>query len=99
MPELLAWAALLAAGYQPDCLQALSRFSTPPAGAACLSLDWTENGWVPTGKPPLRADGTLAAHDLVWSGSVSRHCELAFRVLEHEGVETFACLGTEGESL
>ncbi len=86
--------ALVLESFEPACVQALARFEeSPPRGAACLAVEWSEErGWIPTGEPSLTLDG-LEPHR--W-GAPSRACDLADRYLEHEGVETFSCMADEG---
>ena len=66
--------ALIQAGYEPACLEALRRFETPPRGAACLSLEWNEEeGWLPTGAPALTPEG-FADPSRAWIGIVDEGC-------------------------
>jgi hypothetical protein len=91
--------ALLLGSYEPECLAALARFEdSPPPGAACTAGEWhADRGWIASGEAVATPFGFEPAEGL-WS-SPDRACELAHRVLEAEGVESFVCLGGEGLKL
>lgn len=90
--------AMLLGSYEPACLEALHRFEgSAPPGAACLAVEYDEDrGWTPTGEPAITPEG-FRPHAEAWSSS-DPGCRLAYRVLESEGVESFACLGGEAHA-
>ena len=74
--------ALLLGSYEPACLQALAQ--SPPLGAACLSVEWTEFGWEPIEGPAMTREGPQDALR-AWIGEVDARWQPPIPISRRQG--------------